>query len=139
MLIEQANQDLTARIIAEASTDNGLHQRIEEGIRAYFAWGSEMGPVAYGIYREGFDEKSPAWRYRQQTISAVITIIRQQLNVLGFRHVSCLSIETLVGWIESAGATLFRHYPVAADTVEEQRELTTQMVKVMLDVVLEKN
>ncbi len=135
MLIMQANQDLMTRIIAVTSSGAAAPQLIEEGIRAYFDWGSEIGPVVYGIYREGFDEKSPAWRYRQQTIGAVTRIIRQQSSVLGFDHVSDLYIETLVGWIESAGATLFRHYPVAPGALEEQRELTTRMLLAMLEVV----
>ncbi|MDF1779815.1 MAG: TetR/AcrR family transcriptional regulator [Alcanivoracaceae bacterium] len=135
MLIARANQDLIGRIVSVVAETSGLEQRIEAGVRAYFEWARDMGPVTYGIYREGFDEASPAWRYRQQTIATVVGIVRQQAEALGFAHLSELSIETLVSWIESAGATLFRHYPVQAEQIEEQRWLTTEMFLAMIDVV----
>lgn len=139
MLIARANQDLMLRIISVVDQPNDLPRKIEAGIQAYFDWGKEMGPVTYGIYREGFDESSPAWKYRQQTLTAINNMMSDQANELGFDYVSDLAIETLVGWVESAGATLFRNYPVSAKAIEDQRWLTTQMALSMLETMRKRN
>ena len=135
MLIVQANQALVSRIMEVVDADGTIEQRIIAGISAYFQWGADMGPVTYAIYREGFDEKSPAWRYRQQTIEIIIRLMRLQSNENGFEHVSDLTVETVVSWVESAGANLFRRYPVSAADFDEQKKLTTEMFLAMIEVV----
>lgn len=138
MLIKNANEELMIRLLAILNEGVDLSGRIEAGIRAYFEWGKEMGPVVYGIYRDGFVENSTAWKYRQQTLAAVFKIMSEQADELGFAYVSDLAIETLLSWVESAGATLFRRYPISSEAIDEQCWLTTEMALAMLSVMQEK-
>lgn len=126
-LIEQANRDLVLRLLTVAALPTGIEQRIEAGIHAYFAWCVELGAVTYGIYREGFDEQSPAYRYRQQTLSIVIELFKQQAQALKLASISDLYIETMVSWIESAAMVLCRRYPIDPADAHAQATLTTQM------------
>lgn len=135
MLIAEANEDLVARIVAVVAAGGGLDARVSAGIRAYFDWCVERGPVVYGIYREGFDERSPAWRYRQQTIENMVAVLGQQAQALGFVEVTRLMIETLVSWIETAAVVLFRHYPFSREEADEQCRRTMQMSLAMLEMV----
>ncbi|MEZ4329546.1 MAG: TetR/AcrR family transcriptional regulator [Polyangiales bacterium] len=135
MLYERASADLMARIVTVVASDGDEDERIEAGICAFFDWGLAMGPLAFGFYRECFEVDSLAHRYRQRIVSAIIAVIRSQANLGGFEHASDLEIETLVGWIESAGGTLFRRYPVSRADADRQVWLTTQMAHAMLAVV----
>ena len=128
MLISQANAALMAAILVAIGRTQTAEDRIRVGIKAYFDWGIAMGPVARGIYREGFGEGSIPYRYRRQTIDAVVTLLEQQA-VSPPR-----AIETLVGWIETAGAVLMRDYPVSQDAADQQCWLTSEMVISMLQL-----
>lgn len=132
-LIAKANSDLVIRLVSEVARCQSAETRIRAGIRAYFDWGLEQGPVVAGIYREGFTQGSIAQRYRQQSINVAISLIEQQAQALGLPPVPPRMIETLVNWVETAGAVVFRHYPVSRDEVNQQCELTTQMFLAMLN------
>ncbi|MBQ0779455.1 MAG: TetR/AcrR family transcriptional regulator [Thalassolituus oleivorans] len=127
MLIIQANDELVTRIFGVLVNATSIEERIKMAIRAYFDWCVDQGPVAYGIYREGFDESSPAWRYRRKTIDTVVQLMTAQAKTMGLTDVTTLSIETMVSWIESAGMVLCRHYPVNKEDADAQNTLTTDM------------
>lgn len=135
-LIARANSDLVVRIITAVARGDSPEARVRAGVRAYFDWGFEQGPVVTGIYREGFTEGSIAQRYRRQTIEVAITLINQQAVDMGLSTLPPRLIETLVSWIETAGAVVFRHYPVSRTDVDLQCELTTRMFEATLRVVL---
>ncbi len=134
MLISQANTSLMAAILMAIGRSQTAEERIRAGIKAYFDWGIAMGPVAQAIYREGFYEDSVPYRYRQQTVEAVVSLLEQQALSLGMSGVSRRAIETLVSWIECAGAILLRDYPVAQDAAEQQCQMTCAMVIAMLQL-----
>ena len=134
MLISQANASLMASILVAIGRSHTAEDRIRAGAKAYFDWGIAMGPVAQGIYREGFYEGSVPYRYRRQTVGAVITLLEQQAISLGMTSISPRAIETLVSWIEAAGAVLLRDYPVSREAAEQQCRMTSEMVIAMLQV-----
>lgn len=138
-LIAKANSDLVLRLMTAVSRCNTGEERITAGVRAYFDWGLEQGPVVTGIYREGFTEGSIAQRYRQQTLNVAILLINQQAEGLGLTALPPRLIETLVGWIETAGAVVFRHYPLNPADVEEQCALTTRMCLAALRMAMEEH
>ncbi|MDF1762725.1 MAG: TetR/AcrR family transcriptional regulator [Oleibacter sp.] len=127
MLIIQANDELVTRIFGVLATVSTTRERVEAAIRAYFDWCVDQGPVVYGIYREGFDETSPACRYRRKTIDTVVQLMTAQSKAMGRNDLGALSIETMVSWIESAGMVLCRHYPVKKEDADAQCQLTTNM------------
>lgn len=127
LLIAQANNDLMLRVVAALAGCDSFEARIRAGIKAYFDWGLAQGPVVCGIYREGYTEGSVAQRYRRQTIDSVVTLINRQIEELGLNPLQPRLIETLVSWVETAGAVVFRQYPANAAEVEQQCELTTRM------------
>ena len=131
-LIAKANSDLVNRLIIEVARCDDIESRICAGIRAYFDWGLAQGPVVAGIYREGFTEGSIAQRYRRQTIDSAIALIGSQAAGLGLSAMPPRLIETLVSWVETAGAVVFRHYPVDKADVDRQCELTTHMFLIMV-------
>ncbi len=126
-LIAHANSELVNRLLAEVARADTTEARIRAGIRAYFDWGVELGPLVAGIYREGFTEGSVAQRYRRQTIDAAIALIGSQAEGMGLQALPPRLIETLVSWVEAAGAVVFRDYPVVKADVDRQCELTTRM------------
>jgi AcrR family transcriptional regulator len=136
LLIAKANTDLMVRIVSAISRCDNFDERIRAGIKAYFDWGWAQGPVVSGIYREGFTEGSIAQRYRRQTLDVVIGMINQQAEMLGQNILPPRMIETLVSWVESAGAVVFRPYPVKQIDVEQQCELTIQMFLATVSMVL---
>ncbi|PTQ89394.1 TetR/AcrR family transcriptional regulator [Agitococcus lubricus] len=131
-LIAKANADLVIRLVSEVAKCEQAEARIRAGVRAYFDWGLEQGSVVTGIYREGFTTGSIAQRYRQQSINVAIGLIEQQAQALGLPHIPLRVIETLVNWVETAGAVVFRHYPVSREEVDQQCEMTTHMFLAML-------
>lgn len=135
-LVANANADLVARLMSAVSRCSSAEERISAGVRAYFDWGLAQGPVITGIYREGFTEGSIAQRYRQQTLNVAIMLINQQAEGLGLTALPPRLIETLVGWIETAGAVVFRHYPLNLADVEAQCALTTRMCLATLRMVM---
>ncbi len=132
LLIAKANTDLIVRIVSAISSSDGFEARICAGVRAYFDWGVAHGPVVSGIYREGFTEGSIAQRYRQQTVDLSISLVNREAAALGLTALPTRLIETLVGWVETAGAMVFRHYPVSKTVVDQQCELATQMFLLMV-------
>ena len=126
-LISQANSELVSLLLNEVARADTTENRIRAGIRAYFDWGLAQGPVVSGIYREGFTEGSTAQRYRRQTINTAIALIGSQAAGMGLRALPPRLIETLVSWVEAAGAVVFRDYPVNKPDVDRQCELTTRM------------
>lgn len=136
-LIANANGDLVNRLLHVVAHCEGTEARIRAGIRAYFAWGLEQGPLLAGMYREGFTEGSIAQRYRRQAVDAVILLIGSQAQGIGLATVPPRQIETLVSWVETAGALVFRHYPVSAEDVERQCALTTRMFLTMVALILQ--
>lgn len=134
-LIAKANSDLVFKLMTAVSRCTTGEERITAGVRAYFDWGLEQGSVVTGIYREGFTEGSIAQRYRQQTLNIAVTLVNQHAEGLGLTVLPPRLIETLVGWIETAGAVVFRHYPVNHDDVEQQCQLTTRMCLATLRMV----
>lgn len=135
-VIAQANTDLVSRLLTAVAGAESTEERIRAGVSAYFDWGLAQGPVVAGIYREGFTEGSIAQRYRRQTIDSAIALIGSQAEGLGLKDVTPRQIETLVSWVETAGAVIFRHYPVTPDEVDAQYELTTRMFLTMLRVIM---
>ncbi|MDO8330617.1 MAG: TetR/AcrR family transcriptional regulator [Fluviicoccus sp.] len=131
-VIAQANSDLVSRLLTEVARVESTEARIRTGVRAYFDWGLAQGPVVAGIYREGFTEGSIAQRYRRQTIDSAIALIGSQAEGIGLGGIKPSHIETLVSWVETAGAVIFRHYPVSRDDVDDQCEMTTRMFLTML-------
>lgn len=136
LLIAKANSDLVLRLMSAVSRCSSAEERISAGVRAYFDWGLAQGPVITGIYREGFTQGSIAQRYRQQTLNVAIMLVNQQAEGLGLTALPPRLIETLVGWIETAGAVVFRHYPLKLTDVEEQCVLTTRMCLATLRMVM---
>jgi AcrR family transcriptional regulator len=126
-LIAHANSELVNQLLAEVARADTTEARIRAGIRAYFDWGVELGPLVAGIYREGFTEGSVAQRYRRQTIDAAIALIGSQAEGMGLQALPPRLIETLVSWVETAGAVIFRAYPLDRAEVDRQCELTTRM------------
>ena len=135
-LIAKANADLMVRIVSGVAQSDSPEARIRAGVRAYFDWGFEQGPVVTGIYREGFTEGSIAQQYRQKTIEVAIHLINQQAEQMGLLALPSPLIETLVSWIETAGVVVFRHYPVTRAEVDQQCNLTTRMFEATLQAVL---
>ena len=126
-LIAHANSELVSLLLAEVARADTTETRIRAGIRAYFDWGVAQGPVVAGIYREGFTEGSVAQRYRRQTINAAIALIGSQAAGMGLQALPPRLIETLVSWVETAGAVVFRDYPVNKADADRQCEFTTRM------------
>lgn len=126
-VIAQANSELVHGLMAEVARADNAESRIRAGIRAYFDWGLAQGPVVTGIYREGFTEGSTAQRYRRQTIDSSIALIGSQAAGMGLSPIPPQIIETLVSWVEAAGAVVFRNYPVNKADADRQCELTTRM------------
>jgi AcrR family transcriptional regulator len=126
-LIAKANSELVNGLVTEVARCDNTESRIRAGIRAYFDWGLAQGPVVTGIYREGFTDGSIAQRYRRQTIDSAIALIGSQAAGMGLPTTPPHLIETLVSWVETAGAVVFRHYPVDRATVDQQCELTSRM------------
>jgi AcrR family transcriptional regulator len=138
-LIGKANAELVMRLMAAVSRCNTGEERITAGVRAYFDWGLEQGPVITGIYREGFTEGSVAQRYRQQTLNVAITLVNQHAEGMGLTALPPRLIETLVSWIETAGTVVFRHYPLNPAEVEAQCALTTRMCLATLRMAMEEH
>jgi len=126
-VISHANSELVSLLLNEVARAETTEARIRAGIRAYFDWGVAQGPVVSGIYREGFTEGSVAQRYRRRTIDAAIALIGSQAEGMGLSALPPRLIETLVSWVETAGAVVFRDYPVNKADADRQRELTTRM------------
>lgn len=126
-LIAHANAELVSLLLNEVARAETTEGRIRAGIRAYFDWGVAQGPVVSGIYREGFTEGSVAQRYRRRTIDAAIALIGSQAEGMGLSALPPRLVETLVSWVETAGAVVFREYPVNKADVDRQCALTTRM------------
>jgi len=135
-LIAKANTELMVRIVSGLALSDSPEERIRAGLRAYFDWGFEQGPVVAGIYREGFNEGSIAQQYRRKTIELAVDLINQQAQNMGLLALPLSMIETLVSWIETAGVVIFRHYPVSRAEVDQQYNLTTLMFEATLKAVL---
>ena len=136
MLIAQANEDLANRIIVAIAASDDTTQRLKNGIQAYFDWALEHGPLTYGIYREGFDAKTMACRYRQQIIQWMVSLALEKAAEIGLTNISELSVETTICWVECSVATLFQRYPVTEELARQQQELTTDMVLAAVKAII---
>ena len=126
-LISEAHLELMRRLQSVLAQHEQIEDKIREGISTYFQWCVDLGPVIYGIYREGFDEKSSAYRYRMQGRQFTITLFQYYVDAINIENIHPMSIETMVSWIESAAITLCAHAPIQSGQAQMQTKLTTAM------------
>lgn len=127
-LIDQVNQILIQRIVLAVRAGTTAEERISQAIRVYFDWIFEYMNVVNGIYRAAFDESSIPYQYRRRSIDQAIEIIRVQAHALGMHHVTDVMIETLILWIETSGLTTLRYADGDQTLLDDQCQLTTEMV-----------
>ena len=127
MLISEASRDLIERIVAVIQSAHDVEKRIAMGINAYFDWCVSNGAVSYGLYREGFNQSSPIYQHRRNSVDTITTAFQAQAQKVGLQHVNRLSIETMVCWVESAGSTLLKNYPPSQEAIETQKRITVNM------------
>lgn len=126
-LIADANVALVESLQRVVAQHDAIEDKIREGISAYFQWCIDLGPVVYGIYREGFDEKSAAYKYRMQTRQFAVMLLQYYVQTINIQNIDLLSIETMVSWLESSAINLCREFPINTALMLSQARLTTTM------------
>ncbi len=134
-VIAEANLDLVNRLKNVVTQYPNIEDKIRESISSYFNWCVERGPVVYGIYREGFDEHSSAYRYRMQTRQFAVVLLQQYIQAIQIQNIDTMSVETMVSWIEGAAITLCSKFPILSSKTEAQAKFTTTMFLATLDSV----
>ena len=134
VVIARVNDDLKMRITGAISGAGGLEELLESVVDAYFEWGRTIGPIAGAIYREIYDQSSPASTHRLRILNELMDVFLNSAPVEMDVVTEPLLYEAAMHVVEHLGHQTFWPEPLSEAKLQRRRSIILQALRGMLEI-----